>query len=37
MNLNLRREYLLVDVAQEVDLISQRSNLVLQISLHQVG
>lgn len=29
--------YLLVDVAQEVDFISQSSNLILQICLHQVG
>ena len=30
-------KYLLIDVAQEVDLIGQRSHFILQICLHQVG
>lgn len=30
-------KYLLIDVAQEVDFVSQRSHLILQIGLHQVG
>lgn len=29
--------YLIIDVTQEVDFVSQSSHLVLQVSLHQVG
>lgn len=33
----IKKKNLFVDVAQEVDFISQRSHLILQICLHQVG
>lgn len=33
----MKKKNLFVDVAQEVDFISQRSHLILQICLHQVG
>lgn len=37
LNVSKHGKYLLIDVAQEVDFVSQRSHLILQISLHQVG